>query len=230
MARCKFGSLVTDISGSIGGTTFQKSAFGHTIRNKPIPIGSRSDSQLTIRQYMKNAHQGWADLTAAERQQWQQFVSFSNQRIRRDRNVTMSGHNLYIKYQVMRQVAGLAIQDTLDYISLPEWKYPSQIISEAPNLYLSTLPFSEAAIGDLFFIFKASAPRPAAQNYNPRGLRYCALVGATWDAFTFHTAYVSIFGALPPIGSWIHYSYICASTETPIFSNLRTGKLIVEAL
>lgn len=230
MARCKFGSLVTDISGSIGGTTFQRSAFGHTIRNKPIPIKSRSDSQLSIRQFMKNAHQNWAALSSAERQQWQQFVSFSNQRIRRDRNVNISGHNLYIKYQVMRQVAGLEIKSSLEYISFPDWHYPSSIIQDAPSMYLSTLPASEDPIGDLFFIFKVSAPRPPAQQFNPRGLRYCTLFGETWDAFTFAESYVPIFGALPPLGSWLHYSYICASTKAPIFSNLRTGKLEVQPL
>lgn len=230
MARVKFGSLVTEISGSIGGSTFQRNSYGNTLRNKPSPIRSRTTAQLSIRQYMKMAHAGWLDLTAAERQQWNQFVSFSNQKIRHDKNVLMSGHNLYIKYQVMRLVTGLSILDTLQYISIPEWKYPSQIIEEAPNLYLSTLPFSEGAIGNLLIIFKVSTPRPASQQFNPRGLRYCKLVGATWDAFHFDAAYVAVFGALPPIGSYLHYSYIVASSVTPIFSNLRTGVLQVEAL
>ena len=68
MARVKFGSLVTEISGSIGGSTFQRNSFGNTLRNKPNPIRSRTAAQLSIRQYMKQAHAGWTALTAAERQ------------------------------------------------------------------------------------------------------------------------------------------------------------------
>jgi hypothetical protein len=138
MARVKFGSLLTEISGSIGGSTFQRNKYGNTLRNKPNPIKSQSPSQLSVRQLMKQAHDAWTALTDAERKQWQQYTTFSNPKIRHDHNVVMSGHSLYLKYQVLRLLAGLEILDSLVYIPMPTWYYPVQCLEESPNLYVIT--------------------------------------------------------------------------------------------
>ena len=114
MARIKYGPLISDIAGSVGGSTFQRSASGNTLRNKPIPIHTTSGSQLQVRQYMKMAHAAWLAMEITERQQWNQFVNYSTPKIKHDRAVIMSGHNLYLKYQVARLMAGLAIQDTFN--------------------------------------------------------------------------------------------------------------------
>lgn len=231
MARIKYGSLVTEISGSIGGSTFQKSAYGSTLRNKPNPVRSTSAPQLLVRQYMKQAHAAWRDLTAAERLQWQQFTSYSNPKIRHDHSVTMSGHALYLKYQVSRLMAGLAIQDTLSYIAMPTWYYPSVILQDAPNLYLDTNAPPETPFTNMFVIFLISTPRPASRRFSQAGIRFCNIVDAgDWDTLTFHTAYVANFGANPANGSWLHYTYQVFSSLTPIFSNIRKGVIEVQAL
>lgn len=230
MARIKFGSLVTDIAGSIGGSTFQRSTTGNTLRNKPNPLRSYSPAQLFIRQYMKQAQAAWYAMDPAERLQWQQFTNYSNPRIKHDKNVTMSGYNLYIKYQVSRLMAGLAIQDTLQYIAFPTWYYPSLIYKEAPLLYLDTDSPVEEPVVDMFMIFLVSAPRRATRKYYPQGLRLCKLVGANWDSLVFNVDYLANFGVLPVYTDILHYKYQVFSTLSPIFSNVRTGSLVVTAL
>jgi len=230
MARVKYGSLVTDISGSIGGSTFQRSSYGNTLRNKPIPTRATSPAQLLVRQYMKQAHDAWTALTAAERTQWQQFTTFSNPKIRKDHNVIMSGHALYLKYQVSRLLAGLAIQDTLKYIAMPAWYYPSLVYKEEPLLYLDTNAPPEAPFTDMFIVFLVSTPRPPARKYSPAGLRLCKCEGDLWDTLSFEADYITNFGALPSYNDVLHYSYQVFSSLTPIFSNIRTGTLIVTPL
>jgi hypothetical protein len=230
MARITYGSLVTDIAGSIGGSTFQRSQYGNTLRNKPNPTRSTSPAQLLIRQYMKKAHDAWLDMTPAERLQWQQFTTYSNPKIKHDRHVTMSGHNLYLKYQVSRLLAGLSIQDTLTYIPMPTWYYPSLIYKDDPLLYLDTDAPPETTFEDLFIIFLVSSPRRATLKYQPHGLRLCKCSGADWDSLIFNVDYVAAFGALPVYTDILHYSYQVFSTETPIFSNIRTGTLVITPL
>ena len=226
MARVRYSSLVSGISGSVGGATFQLNPYGNTLRSKPNPIRGRSLSQLLVRQYMKAAHDAWANMTPAGRLQWQQFISFSNQKIRRDHNVLMSGHGLFIKYQTMRQLAGLAIQTTLQYISIPTWYYPVSIALDAPAMTVLTNAVPETPMTDIFFILKLSAPRPASQSFNPRGLRYITPAWADWYELALSN-YVTIFGAYSPNGSIVHYTFQAASTLTPVFSNLRSGLLTV---
>lgn len=227
MARIKYGSLVTEISGSIGGSTFQRSSSGNTLRNKPNPIRSTSPAQLLIRQYMKQAHAAWLAMESVERLQWQQFTAYSTPKIKHDKHVIMSGHNLYLKYQVSRLLAGLAIQDTLSYIPMPTWYYPVSVLSDAPNIYLETDSPAEEPIVDIFVIFMVSAPRRATRKFYPQGLRFCKCVGDNWDGLTFHTDYLANFGAIPSVGDILHYNYQVFSTVSPIFSNIRTGSLLV---
>jgi hypothetical protein len=230
MARIKYGSLVTEIAGSIGGSTFQRSAYGNTLRNKPVPIRSTSQAQLSIRQYMKQVHDAWAALDSDERIQWQQFTTFANPKIKHDHGVTMSGHALYLKYQVSRLINGLSILETIQYIPMPTWYYPTSIIQESPNLYVITNAAPETPLGDIFLIIKLSAPRSASQRFKPGGLRHVTTVWSDAYEASVGVSYKAIFGAIPPIGVYLHYSYQAFSTLSPIFSNLRTGSLIVEEL
>jgi hypothetical protein len=179
---------------------------------------------------MKQAQAAWIDMTSAERLQWQQFTTYSNPKIRRDKHVTMSGYSLYIKYQVSRLMAGLSIQDTLQYIAFPTWYYPTLVYKDAPLLYLATDAPPEEPIGDIFIIFMVSTPRRATLKYSPHGLRFCACVGAWWENQCFNVDYLANFGALPVYDDILHYSYQVFSSVTPIFSNIRTGTLVVTAL
>jgi hypothetical protein len=176
---------------------------------------------------MKQAHAGWISLSAAERMQWQQFTSYSSPKIRHDKKIVMSGHSLYLKYQVSRLIAGLSIKDTLQYIAFPEWYYPTAVYLEDPVLYLETDAPDETEIEDMFIISLCTSPRAASRKFYPQGLRYCRTAGDDWDSLNFQTSYVANFGSLPPLGSVLHYSFQVFSSLTPIFSNVRTGTLNV---
>jgi hypothetical protein len=222
MARIKYGSLVTDIAGSIGGSTFQRSAYGNTLRSKPNPIRSVSSAQLNIRAFMKQAHQAWAAMSSNERQQWHQFTMFSNPSIKHDRNVHMSGHNLYIKYQVSRLTAGLAIQNTLQYISIPGWKYPDGFGIVAADALVIAVYGPAMSFNDVFAILKVSSPRPGSQSYNPHGLRYLSYVIEASINLTIYNSYLATFGFVPTESFYANVSYQVFHKDTPLFSNLYT--------
>jgi len=49
MARIKLSGILSEISGSVSGMTFQNSLSGLTLRKKPIPLNPKSQSQLNQR-------------------------------------------------------------------------------------------------------------------------------------------------------------------------------------
>jgi hypothetical protein len=66
MARLLYGSLVTQISGSIGGNIFAKGANGFYVKRRTKNKITRSISQLTRRNQFKNVTGSWRTLTSSQ--------------------------------------------------------------------------------------------------------------------------------------------------------------------
>ena len=79
MARVKLSGLISDISGSVSGMTFQQSAGGLTLRKKPFPINVSSVSQLNQRALIRSIQNLWFELSQSDRDKWNYFLSWSNQ-------------------------------------------------------------------------------------------------------------------------------------------------------
>ena len=70
MAYLKLGAIITDASGSLGGSVIQKGTSGYILRNKPNPITPRSPAQFLIRSCNKKMQAGWIALTNEQRTFW----------------------------------------------------------------------------------------------------------------------------------------------------------------
>ncbi|MBE3035887.1 MAG: hypothetical protein IMZ70_02220 [Candidatus Atribacteria bacterium] len=226
MARVKYASLVSGISGSIGSVTFQKSLYGNTLRTKPIPRHSRSPLQYTRRQMMMEIHQGWADLTNAERVQWNQFVSFSSASIRRDKNVLLTGHSLFIQYNYMRLLAGLTLLVSIDYNLLPRNTGNIALAVGANQSLLLTLD-ADYIETQQFFIFKISSPRRSSLSFAAKGILYLPIVTVAGSPYEIGNFYATTFGPLPIIDDTVHYTIRWFSLTSPILSGIYSGTCLV---
>lgn len=75
MAKLKFGSLVTDARGSLGGIVFTKSRSGNGSRVKPRNTTSVSKWQSVQRSIVASAFRFYQDeLTVDQRKEWDQFA------------------------------------------------------------------------------------------------------------------------------------------------------------
>jgi hypothetical protein len=228
MARVKFGGLVSEVSGSVGGSTFQKSLYGNTLRNKPLPIHRRSPAQETIRRYLQQLHAAWRALTSAERTQWDRFINFSNQSIRRDSGVLMTGHDLFIKYNLAKLMIGDAILTVPTYISMPEVPIEEGTIGRdvaAMGWALSDTYDDDA----LFFLLKLSSPRLASRRFSPQGLRWIPTDYDGLAAIDLYPAYPNIFGFVPPAGVYLHFTLQWFSRTAPLMNAPKSGTVLVES-
>ncbi len=78
MALVTLSGLVSNIKGSVNGTTFQRSASGLTMRNKPTTVGRGTNAQFNIRNINAQLNYAWSNLTDAQRQVWASFSVFIN--------------------------------------------------------------------------------------------------------------------------------------------------------
>ncbi|MBA7673689.1 hypothetical protein ES703_81892 [subsurface metagenome] len=223
MARIKLGPVVTDISGSIGGITIQRSKFGLTMRSKPLPVLSATAAQLSIRSKMRIIQNAWRALSDAQRLQWDRFPNFSGQTIRRDRSVLISGYTLYLMYQLYHLINDQSLYTTIAYAPLPD--IPNFIELSYSDTTLYAIFDAVVDPAELFFILKLGYPRSVAQKYNLRGLRF---IKAPWTAtasFDITASFLAAFGFIPPDVSYLSYSFRYFSTVSPVVSGVFTGSI-----
>jgi len=222
MARIKLGPAITDIAGSIGCMTIQRNRWGITARQKPLPLRSETTAQYNIRRMMVELQASWQNLNDNQRRQWDRFIDFSGQTIRRDRSVKMSGHSLYLKYQLFLLLYDQPLLTTIAYSPIPDWSEYQNITVTAEVIQIWFYYIITPAT--YFFTLKVTSPRLENQSFNPRGLRFMKVTPSEAGNFNFTDAYKAAFGVLPPGNSWLHYEIQYFSTTSPVWSGKFTGK------
>jgi len=97
MAKIKFGMMMTDARGKLGGQVFSKNKGGAYIRTKVTPVNPATVAQQLVRAIFAFFSQNWRALTEAQRTAWNAAVSnFTSTDIFADVR-TPSGFNLYKK-------------------------------------------------------------------------------------------------------------------------------------
>lgn len=228
MARIKYGPIISDISGSIGSATFQKSLYGNTLRNKPRPHKNATQTQLNVRGLMIQCQYGWKALSVASRRQWDQFIAFSGQSINRDRGILLTGHTLYLKYNLARLLHGLTLLNSLAYKSAPLWPAVSSIQVDGNIMYCNySGNITTLNIWPTFFI---SPRRPASQSFSKAGLRNLLQTSDTDTTSVYDANYSVIFGRDLVAGDIVHVKIQFWSRVTPILSSVQTGIFTVTDL
>lgn len=108
--KIKFGALVTDGRGKIGGHVASKNRGGAYLRTKVTPVNPNTSFQADVRNRLTTYAQGWRGLTATQRAAWNGAVSnFQKTDIFGDLK-NPSGLNLYVRLNSnIEEGAGSAI-------------------------------------------------------------------------------------------------------------------------
>lgn len=78
MARIIYGSIITDIAGSIGGITYQKNGSGTIARLKPRKTKTNTQKQRDQQPRLKEVQREWNELSLANKILWNDFASLNN--------------------------------------------------------------------------------------------------------------------------------------------------------
>ena len=71
MSKIKWGAIVVDGRGKLGGHVFTKTRSGATMRTKVTPVNPQTSAQASARSRLGGNSQAWATLTEAQRESWQ---------------------------------------------------------------------------------------------------------------------------------------------------------------
>lgn len=215
MALIKFGMMMTDARGKLGGQVFTRNRSGATVRTKVTPSNPQTLAQQTARSIFGQLSQAWRGLTEAERASWNAAVSnFQKTNIFGD-NYLSSGKNLFVSLNGnLVNGGGTQIKDAPNPVTVPELLLNGgrmDITTEELTLDFSSV---EPGIGYIKII---EATRPfSAGRYNFSGA-YSKVV--SWNGTTMPDGphlfdeYVNKFG-LPAAGTKISFRASVVVEET----------------
>jgi hypothetical protein len=192
--KIKFGSIVADGRGKIGGHVMSKNRAGSYLRSKVTPVNPRSASQITVRNRLGSLAIGWRGLTAAQRIQWNAAVGgFAGTDIFGDLRKP-TGFNLYQRLNNnLAQVGVAALTVPPLPIAVASWTTftPSQVAGGASSIAYAPTPVPAG----FNVVIRATAPVSPGKSFVKSELRVIAfLAAAAATPFVATAAYATKFG------------------------------------
>ena len=200
--KIKFGSIVTDGSGKLGGHVYSKNRGGNYIRTNKVPSNPRTEAQILARSRFGQASAGWRSLTENQRAAWAEFAannpysdSLGDQRtLSASSAYTRSANNL-MNVGVAPIVAPADVREQIVFDSF-------RGTFTAPGT--ATILFDNVNITDIGtakLLVKASHPFPASQKYAGNKMRIVGAydgsdISSPSDTLDISTDYADNIGAL----------------------------------
>lgn len=203
--KAKFGAIVVDGSGKIGGHVFSKNRGGAYMRTKVTPSNPNTTAQQGARALLGSLSTGWAGLTEAQRASWNGAVAnYASTDIFGDIK-NPSGINLYVKLN-----ANLSNSNqTLLTVAPAKVEVPfAQITSVTMDISDSTATVARATAdmdSSIVRIQATPAVSDGISNVKSR-LRTITSIETVADSNAIYTAYFLKFG-IPAAGSSIYFSF-----------------------
>lgn len=197
MAKIKFGMMMTDARGKLGGQVFSKNRAGSYIRTKVTPVNPQTAAQMASRQLLGSLSAGWNALSASAIAAWNEAVdNWKSTDIFGDIKVP-TGKNLYTALNKNSLGAGGSV------IALPPEKMELDIISEVAaefDLTSGTLSLDITTVpaNHILQVWATPAVNEGV-SYIKNKLRVIANVPAgAVNAASLDTSYRAKFGAPAP--------------------------------
>ncbi len=103
MARIQYTALVNRIAGSIAGTTFQRNAYGHTIKTKPNTVNKNTQAQAEKKALILAISKNWALMSNKDRKSWRRQAQSNPIKSRLNKDSSLNGYNYYMKYNLIQK-------------------------------------------------------------------------------------------------------------------------------
>lgn len=212
--KTKFGAIIVDGRGKIGGHVASKNRAGSYLRTKVTPANAQTPFQTSVRNLFTSFSQGWRALTQAQRNAWNAAVSnFARTDIFGDiRNP--SGLNLYQRLNNVLGSVGVAAIDTPPLPSSVE-NVILTAITAAVAVPAMTVVFAPTIPANTAVKVFATPPMSAGKSYVKSDYRQIStLAAATATGESILTEYVAKFGDTGQVGQKIFVKFVPVNITT----------------
>lgn len=119
MAKIKYGAMVAEASGSVGGVVFSHNRYGTYTRRRAIPTKSLSPAALAAKGLLASISQAWAGLTEPVRLQWRTWAATNPVTDALGDSQVLTGHAAFCMLNCRLVGAGSSVISSPPVISAP---------------------------------------------------------------------------------------------------------------
>jgi len=201
--KTKFGAIIVDGRGKIGGHVASKNRAGSYLRTKVTPVNGRTPAQILARGRLATLAISWAGvgLGDAGRLAWNNAVDLWKRTDVFGDLKSPSGFNLYQKLNNnLAQVGVGALTAPPLPAAITNWTTFSFIPDNTGTMIL-TFAATPIPAGFAILIDGTAPCSPGLSNANARFRRVTSLAAAVATSVDIQAAYVLKFGSIAPIGN-----------------------------
>ena len=156
MAKVTYGSIITEINGSIGGITFQTNRAGTIARLRPSTFRSRTGKQNTEIANFTSLIAGFSELSLADKNDWDAFANAHTKETKFGETRTLTGQNWYTSINAHREQLSLVRLSVPPMFQMPIGNNNFSLVVDATKIEVTKNP--PTSPNDTSLIFWATAP------------------------------------------------------------------------
>ena len=218
MALIKFGPMVSEASGKIGGSVYARNRGGAYVRDWTKPLKSTSPAALAAKSRLAAYSQAWQALTDAQRASWKAWAAANPVINRLGESRVLSGNQAYVQINGVLGAIGSAT------VSVPPTgTAPASLITLAADGDIGAGDFdltytaTPLAADDKLYI-QACVVASAGISYVNNLLRLIGVsAGAQASPFDVQSLFEARFGT-PNVGDTVHFAVSVVDSVTGLLS------------
>lgn len=213
MARVTYGSLITELRGSIGGTVFQRNKYGYTAKNTPNMKFPNSSYVRDSQRLLVNAVKNWGAVSQSVRDAFNSYASSFPQYSYNNPTAQLSGYSIAVRWWYLLSMVGLPMYSSFSSISNSFASVTPVLDESAGDFYISIPSGSDPA--NILRAFFLSAPVQPTRNYKPSSFHYIGSTEYPVINIDCGDIYSNFFGNIPSVGENIFCKVIPFSKNCP---------------
>lgn len=187
MATFKLGAIITDVAGSIGGTTIRRTPNGHTMYNKQGTQIKSAFAEKNKRVQLSNVFSSWARLSEAEQTTWKDLAVLYPQKDKFGGLKQLTARQFYTKLNAQLVPVGAYVNLGRFDPTISEAVVTSVLLDASSEVFAFSL---DQAIDGFYFmvsVYRVRSKRGVKPHAHFRRTYAQLQVGTTtidiWDAF-----------------------------------------------
>lgn len=224
MARVKTSSLISDISGKLNGTVFQRNQGGLIMRNQSGKINSNTSRSNLQRVGLAAIQGAWQSLTDSERTLWQTYAIYLNKKQHHSNSLIVNGHQLFININSIRYALSGANSLFQPYLlttpTLAPLPQPINITSIQRNGVALECNLDRAIsnVDDVIILY-LSRPLRGSQMTSHVKLTLMQAPTNTGTQFECNAYYYSVYGRVVEVGEFVQSKIAIYNTASHNYSS-----------
>lgn len=195
MARVTYGALITELTGSIGGITFQRNSSGNIARLKPnMPVNSSVNQQVQ-QNYLSQLISAWSNLSAANKTSWEVFAAAHDHINEFGETKVLNGFQWFLSCNL-----NLLLTSQATISAAPGWTAITSLanfalVTDAANFDLDWTPSIDIT-GYRLLVYATPPVRQSSMKLRRSTFLIRIYDGGVIDTLAIETQYASVFNVV----------------------------------